>query len=165
MNKLTKEGKQVDLETEASLLATPSLRTLTPAFGSTKARTRVGRGHAAGKGKQAGRGQSGQKKRSKVRVGFEGGQNPWYRRIPKRGFNSQNPKRFEVISLEVLNKNFGESNPLVTHQSLKDKALLRKNFPPKILANGEILKPLTIEGIACSKEAKSKIEAAGGVVR
>lgn len=135
-----------------------------PASGSSKPKTRVGRGHAAGKGKQAGRGQSGQKKRSKVRIGFEGGQNPWYRRIPKRGFNSVNPKRFEIISLDLLQEHFDEANPLVSYQTLKAKALLKRNYPPKILANGFLATPLTIEGVACSKKARSKIESVGGKV-
>lgn len=113
--------------TEETLLMTPSLKVLTPAFGSVKPRSRVGRGHAAGKGKQAGRGQSGQKKRSKVRIGFEGGQNPWYRRLPKRGFNSPDPKHFEVLSLSKLDQNFDAQHSIVTQQTLKEKGLLRKN--------------------------------------
>lgn len=160
------ERKRLEKNEVVRHLLTPPLnKKLQPAAGSTKPRTRVGRGHAAGKGKQAGRGQSGQKKRSKVRIGFEGGQNPWYRRIPKRGFNSLAPKRFEAISLDTLQIHFMEEpNALITRETLKAKNLLRRNYPPKILG-GFIHTPITVEGVACSKSARKDIEAVGGEVK
>lgn len=140
------------------------LHNLKPTAGSKTNKHRKGRGHAAGKGKQAGKGQSGQKKRGKVRPGFEGGQNPWFRRIPKRGFNNINHVEYQVVSLESLDKGF-ESNDEVTLEKLLAKRIVRnKNLPVKLLASGELTKPLVVKVNAVSVTAKAAVEKLGGKV-
>lgn len=99
------------------------LHTLKPTAGSRKDKHRVGRGHAAGKGKQAGRGQSGQTKRSTVRLGFEGGQNPLFRRIPKRGFNNVNHVEYQIVNLDDLEKTF-KANSVVPYETLDRKSVV-----------------------------------------
>lgn len=133
---------------------------LKPHPGSTRNRDRAGRGHAAGKGKQAGRGQSGQKKRSTVRIGFEGGQNPWYRRLPKRGFNSLNQVEVEAIGLGSLERVF-EVGSVVDLKSLRAKGLF-KGKACKILANGNLTKKLFVKGVKISKTAAERIKQLGG---
>ena len=140
-----------------------NLHELSPAAGSTHVGKRKGRGAGTGNGKTAGRGHKGQKARSGggVRVGFEGGQMPLARRVPKRGFNNIFAKPLEIINLSVLNAfNDGDT---VTAQVLLDKGILSKcPYGYKVLGNGKITKKLTVEASAFSKSAQEAIEAAGG---
>lgn len=140
------------------------LHSLKPNEGSRKEKTRVGRGHAAGKGKQAGKGQSGQNKRSGTRPGFEGGQNPWFRRVPKRGFNNINHIEYQVVSLEDLELNF-EANEEITVDKLNNLKIARnKNMPVKLLSNGTVTKKFIVKVNAASQSAIKQIEEAGGTV-
>ena len=128
-------------------------------------RKRLGRGTATGQGKTAGRGQDGQNSRSggKVRPGFEGGQMPLYRRLPKRGFTNIFAKDFAIVNIEDLNR-FDE-NTVITPELLKESGLIKKfKDGVKILGNGEINKILTVKANKFSKSAAEKIEAAGGKV-
>ena len=140
-----------------------NLHKLSPAAGSTHVGKRKGRGAGTGNGKTAGRGHKGQKARSGggVRVGFEGGQMPLARRVPKRGFNNIFAKPLEIINLSALNAfNDGDT---VTAQVLLDKGILSKcPYGYKVLGNGKITKKLTVEASAFSKSAQEAIEAAGG---
>ena len=136
---------------------------LSPVAGSTHVDKRKGRGHATGNGKTAGRGHKGQKARSGggVRIGFEGGQMPLARRIPKRGFNNIFAKPLESINVSALDK--FEDGAVVDAQALLDAGGLSKCCNGvKILGNGEITKKLTVKASAFSETAKEKIEAAGG---
>ena len=139
------------------------LHELSPAAGSTQVGKRKGRGAGTGNGKTAGRGHKGQKARSGggVRVGFEGGQMPLARRIPKRGFHNIFAKPLEIVNLSALNAfNDGDT---VTAQVLLDKGILSKcPYGYKVLGNGKITKKLTVEASAFSKSAQAAIEAAGG---
>ena len=140
------------------------LHELSPAPGSRKAAWRKGRGHATGNGKTAGRGHKGQKARSGggVRVGFEGGQMPLARRVPKRGFNNIFAKPLESVNVSVLSDRF-EDGAEIDAQALLDAGVLSKcEYGVKILGNGEISKKLTVRAKAFSASAKAKIEAAGG---
>ena len=140
------------------------LHELSPAPGSRKEAWRKGRGHATGNGKTAGRGHKGQKARSGggVRVGFEGGQMPLARRVPKRGFNNIFAKPLESVNVSVLNDRF-EDGAEIDAQVLLDTGVLSKcEYGVKILGNGEINKKLTVRAKAFSASAKEKIEAAGG---
>lgn len=140
------------------------LHTLKPNEGARKEKHRVGRGHAAGKGKQAGKGQSGQNKRGGTRPGFEGGQNPWFRRLPKRGFNNINHIEYQVVSLDSLEKTF-KTNEVIDAEKLHQTKLARnKNLPIKLLANGKVTKKFTIKVNAASKSAIAAVEAAGGKI-
>ena len=137
---------------------------LSPAPGSRKGAWRKGRGHSSGNGKTAGRGHKGQNARSGggVRVGFEGGQMPLARRIPKRGFNNIFAKPLESVNVSVLNDRFPDGAE-VDAQVLLDAGVLSKcPNGVKILGNGEITKKLTVRATAFSASAKEKIEAAGG---
>ena len=137
---------------------------LSPAPGSVKEAKRKGRGIGTGNGKTAGRGHKGQKARSGggVRVGFEGGQMPLARRIPKRGFNNIFAKPLEAVNISVLNDRF-EDGAEIDAQVLLDTGVLSKcEYGVKILGNGEITKKLTVRAKAFSASAKEKIEAAGG---
>ena len=139
------------------------LNELSPAVGSTKEAYRKGRGHGSGNGKTAGRGHKGQKARSGggTRIGFEGGQMPLARRIPKRGFNNIFAKPLESVNVSVLDK--FEDGAVVDAQALLDAGILSKcRYGVKILGNGEITKKLTVKASAFSESAKEKIEAAGG---
>ena len=139
------------------------LNELSPALGSTHVAKRKGRGHATGNGKTAGRGHKGQKARSGggTRIGFEGGQMPLARRIPKRGFNNIFAKPLEAINVSALDK--FEDGAVVDAQALLDAGILSKCvYGVKILGNGEISKKLTVKASAFSESAKAKIEAAGG---
>ena len=139
------------------------LNELSPVPGSTHVDKRKGRGHATGNGKTAGRGHKGQKARSGggTRIGFEGGQMPLARRIPKRGFNNIFAKPLEAINVSALDK--FEDGAVVDAQALLDAGVLSKcEYGVKILGNGEINKKLTVKASAFSKTAKEKIEAAGG---
>ena len=140
-----------------------NLHELSPAPGSTQVGKRKGRGAGTGNGKTAGRGHKGQKARSGggVRVGFEGGQMPLARRVPKRGFNNIFAKPLEIVNLSDLDQfNNGDT---VTAQALLDKGVLSKcPYGYKVLGNGKITKKITVEASAFSKSAKAAIEAAGG---
>ena len=140
-----------------------NLHELSPAAGSTHVGKRKGRGAGTGNGKTAGRGHKGQKARSGggVRVGFDGGQMPLARRVPKRGFNNIFAKPLEIINLSALNVfNDGDT---VTAQVLLDKGILSKcPYGYKVLGNGKITKKLTVEASAFSKSAQEAIVAAGG---
>ena len=134
--------------------------------GARKVKTRKARGIAAGKGKTAGRGMNGQNSRSGggVRLGFEGGQNPWFRRLPKRGFKNINHIEYQVVNLVDLNKSY-KDNEKVDLISLMKKGLVRKkNQPIKILGNGKLSKKLSVEVDALSKSANDAIIKAGGKI-
>ncbi|MEO3408724.1 50S ribosomal protein L15 [Levilactobacillus brevis] len=137
------------------------LNELKPAEGSRKVRNRVGRGDSSGNGKTAGRGQKGQKARSKTRLGFEGGQMPLYRRIPKRGFTNINRKEFAVVNLSALN--VFDDGAEVTPAALVEAGIVKnEKVGIKILGNGELSKKLTVKAVKFSKSAAEAIEAAGG---
>ena len=131
---------------------------------ATKARKRVGRGPGSGTGKTAGTGENGQNSRSgrSVRIGFEGGQTPLFRRIPKRGFtNARFKKVYAVINLDDLNK--FEDGAEVTPEILKDMGLVKKELDGiKILGDGKLEKKLTVKASKFSKTAKEQIEKLGG---
>jgi len=136
------------------------LHHLRPAKGAKKARTRVGRGRAGTRGKTAGRGMKGTGARGTIRAGFEGGQMPLIRRIPKlKGFKNPNRVEFAPVNVEILAKYFDED---VTPEALYRHGLAHKGAKIKILARGELDKKLTVKAHAFSKAAKEKIEAAGG---
>lgn len=136
---------------------------LTPTEGTRHVAKRKGRGHGTGNGKTAGRGHKGQHARSGggVRVGFEGGQMPLARRIPKRGFNNIFAKPFEAVNVSVFE--CFEDGAVVGVEELLAKGILSKcQYGLKVLGNGEITKKVTIKANAFSESAKAKIEAAGG---
>ncbi|MBQ3264874.1 MAG: 50S ribosomal protein L15 [Ruminococcus sp.] len=139
------------------------LHELSPAEGSKKEVKRIGRGHGSGQGKTAGKGHKGQKARAGkgMRVGFEGGQMPLQRRIPKRGFNNIFAKKVVAINVGTLNK--FEDGAVVDIAALTEKGIVKNSFDSvKILSNGTITKKLTVKANAFSKGAVAKIEAAGG---
>jgi large subunit ribosomal protein L15 len=136
------------------------LHHLRPAEGAKKARTRVGRGRAGARGKTAGRGMKGTGARGTIRAGFEGGQMPLIRRIPKlKGFKNPNRVEFAPVNVEILAKYFDGD---VTPEALYEHGLAHKGAKIKVLARGELDKKLTVQAHAFSKAAKEKIEAAGG---
>ena len=137
---------------------------LTPAEGSTHVAKRKGRGHGTGNGKTAGRGHKGQKARSGggVRVGFEGGQMPLARRIPKRGFHNIFARPLDAVNVSVLNDRFEDGAEVGVEELLKAGVLSSCKYGVKILGNGELTKKLTVKAAAFSGSAKEKIEAAGG---
>ena len=141
------------------------LHELSPAPGSTKSAWRKGRGVGSGNGKTAGRGHKGQNARTGggVRPGFEGGQIPLYRILPKRGFtNSLFKKEYAIINLETLDKLFNDGDA-VSMETLLEKGVIRKELNGlKVLGRGEITKKLTVKAAIFSVSAKEKIEAAGG---
>ena len=142
------------------------LHELSPAPGSNKPVKRIGRGPASGQGKTAGKGHKGQKARAGrgMRPGFEGGQMPLQRRLPKRGFNNIFAKEIAIVNVGALNDAF-EAGAVVDAAALIESGLVKKELDGiKILGNGEISKKLTVKANAFSKEAKTKIEAAGGSV-
>lgn len=139
------------------------LHELSPAVGSTKVAKRVGRGPASGTGKTAGKGHKGQNARSGggVRIGFEGGQMPLQRRIPKRGFNNIFADKIVAVNVDALDR--FEDGATVDAEALKNAGLIAKSFDGvKILGSGELKKKLTVKANAFSESAKTKIEAAGG---
>lgn len=139
------------------------LSNLKPADGSRQSDNfRRGRGHASGNGKTAGKGHKGQKARSGApRPGFEGGQMPLYRRLPKRGFTNRNTKEIIAINISVLDR--FEQNEVVDIAALQAKGIISNpKDGVKILGNGEITKALTVKANAFSASAKEKIEAVGG---
>lgn len=133
--------------------------------GSRRSRKRVGRGTSSGYGKTAGRGQKGQLARSggKTRLGFEGGQMPLFRRMPKRGFNNINRKEYAIINLDDLNQFRAGSE--VNARVLLEAGVIKKELSGiKLLANGELKKKLTVKVNKVSKAAKEAVEAAGGTI-
>lgn len=137
------------------------LNELQVAEGSRKVRNRVGRGESSGNGKTAGRGQKGQKARGKVRLGFEGGQMPLFRRKPKRGFTNINRKEFAVVNLDVLNQ-FDNGTEVSTALLVEAGIVKNELSGIKILANGQLEKSLTVKANKFSAAAVTAIEAAGG---
>ncbi|MGH0054601.1 MAG: 50S ribosomal protein L15 [Sphaerochaetaceae bacterium] len=135
--------------------------------GANKKKTIVGRG-ASSKGRSCGRGHDGQNSRSGggVRLGFEGGQMPLYRRVARRGFsNSVFKKEYAVVSLDVISANF-EDGDVVTLDALKDARLVKGyNTQAKVLCNGELTKKVVIDGLKVSASAIEKIKAAGGEIK
>ena len=141
------------------------LNELSPAYGSAKASYRKGRGAGSGNGKTAGKGHKGQNARSGggVRVGFEGGQLPLYRKLPKRGFKNRFAVNYAIVNVEALNK--FENGAVVDLEALKAAKLVRKELDGvKILGNGELTKKITVKATVFSATAKEKIEAAGGKI-
>ncbi len=138
------------------------LSNLKPAKGSKHDNFRRGRGHGSGNGKTAGKGHKGQKARSGApRPGFEGGQMPLYRRIPKRGFTNRNSK--EIIAFNVDRLEVFDNDSVVTIEELLERRIIRKTGDGvKVLGNGELTKKLTVQVNAFSASAKEKIEALGG---
>ena len=139
------------------------LNELKPAEGSAKAAWRKGRGPGSGNGKTAGKGHKGQNARSGggVRPGFEGGQIPLYRKLPKRGFKNRFAVQYCVINLDVLNK--FEDGAVVDLDILKGCGIVKDNYANlKVLGNGELSKKITVKATVFSASAKEKIEAAGG---
>ena len=140
------------------------LESLSPAPGSNRDVKRIGRGHGSGNGKTAGKGHKGQNARSGggVRPGFEGGQLPLYRKLPKRGFKNHFAVNYSIVNVALLNDRF-EDGDTVNLDKLMAAGIIRKPLDGlKVLGNGEITKKLTVEASIFSAAAKEKIEAAGG---
>lgn len=138
------------------------LHELSPAKGSTKVKKRVGRGPGSGTGKTAGRGHNGQRSRAgfSQRLGFEGGQMPLIRRVPKRGFTNIFRTEYAVVNVRDLEQLEGIEE--VTPEALLDAGLVRKGMRVKILGDGELSKKLTVKAHKFSGSARTKIEGAGG---
>lgn len=137
---------------------------LSPAFGSNGPNKRIGRGPASGQGKTAGKGHKGQKSRAGrvAHRGFEGGQMPLQRRLPKRGFNNIFSKEIAIVNISALDAAF-DDGAVIDSADLIEKGLVKKKLDGiKILAHGELTKKFTVKAHAFSKEAKAKIEAIGG---
>ncbi len=141
-----------------------SLANLSPKAGARKQKKRLGRGPGSGHGKTAGRGHKGFKSRSGsgVKPGFEGGQMPLQRRLPKRGFTNTFKKQFALVSLSQLNGL--ESNEVINVDTLVAAGIVKKGMFVKVLANGEVTKALQVQVDKVSKTAQNLIEAAGGTV-
>ena len=140
------------------------LHELQPAAGSVKDVKRIGRGHGSGQGKTAGKGHKGQKARSggSIRPGFEGGQMPLQRRMPKRGFNNIFAKEFATVNVSELEKRF-ENGAVVDAQALIESGAIKDAKDGiKILGNGELSKNITVKAVKFTASAKEKIEKAGG---
>jgi large subunit ribosomal protein L15 len=131
--------------------------------GATHAKKRVGRGQGSGNGKTAGRGHKGAKSRSgfKHKRGFEGGQMPLHRRVPKRGFHNPFREVYEVVNLDTLGERF-EAGVEITPELLRERGVIGRSGPVKILARGELSKALTVRAQKFSGKAAEKIAAAGG---
>lgn len=143
------------------------LGNLVRALGAGQRSRRVGRGRGSGRGKTCGRGTkgSGARKGRIAYLGFEGGQMPLLRRIPKRGFHSRHPEEYEIVNLNQLNEKF-QSDESVTIKTLHEKGLIKNQRQKvKILSAGEITRRLNIEVNALSKSAQQKIKAAGGTIK
>ena len=141
-----------------------SLNNIRPAKGSTHKKKRVGRGPGSGMGKTASRGEKGQKSRSGYsrKIGFEGGQMPLHRRLPKRGFTNIFKKRWLEVSLAALDRAF-EANEEITPELLHDRGIIKKaKHDVVVLGNGELSKALRISAHRFTKSAREKIERAGG---
>ena len=139
------------------------LHELKPAEGSRSSRKRIGRGIGSGTGKTAGKGHKGQNARSGggVRPGFEGGQNPLFRRLPKRGFTNINRKDYAVVNIEVLNR-FDEGTEVTPALLIETGVVSNERSGIKILGDGSLEKKLTVKAHKFSGSAKEAIEAAGG---
>ena len=140
------------------------LHELSPAPGSVKEGYRKGRGPGSGNGKTAGKGHKGQNARSGggVRIGFEGGQLPLYRKLPKRGFKNHYAAHYAIVNVSDLDKRFNDGDT-VNLETLMAAGLIKKSLDGlKVLGNGEITKKLTVEAAIFSASAKEKIEAVGG---
>jgi large subunit ribosomal protein L15 len=140
-----------------------NLSDLRPPKGMKHAKKRVGRGQGSGNGKTAGRGHKGAKSRSgfKRKRGFEGGQMPLHRRVPKRGFHNIFREEYEVVNLDTLQERF-EAGVEVTPELLRERGLVNRIGPVKVLARGDIAKALTVRAHKFSGKAAEKIAAAGG---
>lgn len=141
------------------------LNELKPVKGSTHSKKRIGRGCGSGQGKTAGKGHKGQKARSgySKKYGFEGGQMPLIRRVPKRGFKNINRIEYQIVNIESLN--IYEDGAVITKETLKEKNLIGKmDEPVKILGRGELSRKLTVKVEKVSKTAQAKIEANSGLV-
>jgi large subunit ribosomal protein L15 len=141
------------------------LHELSPAPGSVREAKRIGRGHGSGQGKTAGKGHKGQKARAGrgMRIGFEGGQMPLQRRVPKRGFNNIFATKYVTVNIGSLD-GFAEGSVVDTEAMIAAGLVKKASFGVKVLGNGDIKKNLTVKAAAFSDTAKSKIEAAGGKV-
>src|SRR6185503_7270002 len=140
--------------------------TLKPAAGSKHSKKRVGRGHGTGQGSQAGRGHKGAQSRSgyKFKRGFEGGQMPLHRRVPKRGFHNPFRTEYAVVNLDLLADRF-EAGTVITPELLRERGLIHSTRQPiKVLARGDVAKKLTVRAHKFSGKAAEKIAAAGGTV-
>lgn len=139
------------------------LNDLRPPKGAKHAKKRVGRGQGSGNGKTAGRGHKGAQSRSgfKFKRGFEGGQMPLHRRIPKRGFHNPFREEYEVVNVDTLAERF-ETGAVITPESLQAAGLVTGNSPIKVLARGDVAKALTVRVHKFSGKAAEKIAAAGG---
>ena len=139
---------------------------LSPAFGSTKEAKRIGRGHGSGNGKTAGKGHKGQKARAGhgMRPGFEGGQMPLPRRLPKRGFHNNFMKVYSVVNIEALNR--FENGTVITAELLKAEGIISKIEKDglKVLGRGELTQRLTVKAAKVSNSAREAIVAVGGTV-
>jgi len=137
--------------------------TLKPAQGSKHSKKRIGRGHGSGQGAQAGRGHKGAQSRSgyKFKRGFEGGQMPLHRRIPKRGFHNPFRTEYVVVNLDAIAERF-DADTVVTPELLRERGLVRSGGKIKVLARGEVSKKLTVRAHKFSGKAAEKIAAAGG---
>jgi large subunit ribosomal protein L15 len=142
------------------------LSDLKPSEGSKKNKKRVGRGHGTGQGAQAGRGHKGAQSRSgfKFKRGFEGGQMPLHRRVPKRGFHNPFRTEYAVVNLDLLADRF-EAGTVITPELLRERGLIHGTRQPiKVLARGDVSKKLTVRAHKFSGKAAEKIAAAGGTV-
>ena len=140
------------------------LHHLRPAEGSTRPRKRMGRGRAAGQGKTAGRGTKGWGAHHNPKPGFEGGQMPLQRRVPKiKGFSNPNRIEWAVVNVDRLSEAF-DAKSTVTPADLLAKGIVRKGMPVKVLGRGDIDRALTVQAHAVSATARAKIEGAGGTV-
>lgn len=142
------------------------LSNLSPAPGSTKKRKRIGRGPGSGHGKTSGRGHGGQKSRSGYsrRFGFEGGQMPLNRRLPKRGFNQMERHPNAEINVDILNENFEDGAEITLEAMIAKHVIKKTSGGVKVLGRGELTKKLTLKVNAISASAQAKVEAAGGSV-
>ena len=141
------------------------LHNLRPAKNTTRKRKRLGRGPGSGHGKTAGRGHKGQKSRSgySQRFGFEGGQMPLYRRVPKRGFRNIFAKRYAVLNIQDLNQ-FGEETTVTPELLIEQKLIRKRRSGVRVLGGGALKKKLTVRAHYFSGQARKKIEQAGGSV-
>jgi large subunit ribosomal protein L15 len=137
---------------------------LRPSPGARREPRRVGRGRAAGQGKTSGRGTKGYLARNPKRLGYEGGQMPLVRRVPKKkGFTPRNPEEWAVVNVERLGRRFDE-DATVTPEAMAEAGLVRGRLPVKILGRGDLDRALTVQAHAFSRSAREKIEQAGGTV-
>src|SRR5699024_10664851 len=137
------------------------LHELKPTKGNRKKRKRVGRGMSSGSGKTSGRGKKGQKARSKVRVGFEGGQTPLFQRLPKRGFTNVHRKEYTVVNIDTLNL-FEDGTEITPELLLEEGVVNNLKSGLKVLGRGSVDKKFTVKAHKFSAAAKEAIEAAGG---